>query len=118
MKVDVEYLESGESRSMEKSEAELKQRISFLTENLRKEKAKKEEANRQRSRRAGEKKALIKRETVTLTAVKRAVKTQRGKLLKSADMRRTAEEADTAEATIRMSSMDGTLRMSRSRWTR
>ncbi len=41
VKVDVEYLESGDSKSMEKSEAQLRQRISFLTENLRKEKAEK-----------------------------------------------------------------------------
>lgn len=38
VKVDVEYLELKESSGMEKSEAELKQRISFLTENLRREK--------------------------------------------------------------------------------
>ncbi len=50
VKVDVKYLESGESRSMEKSEAELKQRISFLTENLRKEKARKAEAKQEADR--------------------------------------------------------------------
>ncbi len=50
VKVDVKYLESGESRNMEKSEAELKQRISFLTENLRKEKARKAEAKQEADR--------------------------------------------------------------------
>ena len=50
VKVDVKYLESGESRSMEKSEAELKQRISFLTENLRKEKARKAETKQEADR--------------------------------------------------------------------
>ena len=44
VKVDVEYREPKESVSMEKSEAELQQRISFLSENLRKEKAAKAEA--------------------------------------------------------------------------
>ncbi len=39
VKVDVEYLELKDCVSIEKSQAELKQRISFLTENLRKEKA-------------------------------------------------------------------------------
>ncbi len=44
VKVDVKYLEESDSSSMEKSEAELKQRIRFLTENLQKEKAAKAEA--------------------------------------------------------------------------
>ncbi|MBS6397399.1 MAG: PolC-type DNA polymerase III [Clostridiales bacterium] len=44
VKVDVEYLELKDSVSIEKSQAELKQRIQFLTENLRKEKAAKAEA--------------------------------------------------------------------------
>ena len=44
VKVDVEYLEAEDSAGIEKSQAELKQRISFLTENLRKEKAAKAEA--------------------------------------------------------------------------
>ncbi|MBR5510004.1 MAG: PolC-type DNA polymerase III [Lachnospiraceae bacterium] len=44
VKVDVTYLEENDSSSMEKSEAELKQKIRFLTENLQKEKAEKAEA--------------------------------------------------------------------------
>ncbi len=39
VKVDVEYLEAEEGGSMEKSRAELQQKITFLQENLRKEKA-------------------------------------------------------------------------------
>ncbi len=41
VKVDVEYLEPEDGGSMEKSRAELQQKISFLTENLKKEKVRK-----------------------------------------------------------------------------
>ena len=44
VRVDVKYLEPKGHVSMEKSQAELKQRIDFLTENLRREKAAGEEA--------------------------------------------------------------------------
>jgi len=44
VRVDVKYLELKEPVSIEKSQEELKQRINFLTENLRKEKAAGEEA--------------------------------------------------------------------------
>lgn len=42
VKVDVEYLEQGVSKSMEKSEARMRQKISFLTESLKKERGEKE----------------------------------------------------------------------------
>ena len=57
VKVDVEYREPKESVSMEKSEAELQQRISFLSENLRKEKAAKAEAKAEAKAAREEKKA-------------------------------------------------------------
>ncbi len=43
VKVDVEYIETEEAEHREKSEAELRQQISYLTENLRKEQAAREE---------------------------------------------------------------------------
>ncbi|MDO4261433.1 MAG: PolC-type DNA polymerase III [Eubacteriales bacterium] len=57
VKVDVKYLEMKESASMEKSEAELQQRISFLTENLRREKAARAEAKAEARAAREEKKA-------------------------------------------------------------
>ena len=113
VKVDVEYREPKESVSMEKSEAELQQRISFLSENLRKEKAAKAEAKAEAKAAREEKKAekLVADRRAALPAMVEA-------LAEAAREDPSVLAEATAEAITRMYSMEEILKMNRSRWNR
>ena len=123
VKVDVEYREPKESVSMEKSEAELQQRISFLSENLRKEKAAKAEAKAEAKAAREEKKAEAAAAGKSAPAAEAGGGQKGGSSAMVEALAEAAEDPSvlaeaTAEAITRMYSMEEILKMNRSRWNK
>ena len=124
VKVDVEYREPKESVSMEKSEAELQQRISFLSENLRKEKAAKQK-RRQRQKPPEKRRRRKQPQQERAHRLQKLVADRRAALPAMVEALAEAAREDpsvpaeaTAEAITRMYSMEEILKVNRSRWNR
>ena len=116
VKVDVEYLDLDDPESRERNEAEFQQKITFLSENLRKERARKAEVpDGEQTENREEKDPVLKAAGI---AGRKRPEAEEEPVFRSAGARKADEASHSGKATIRMCSTGGILKTNPLRWIR